>query len=248
MPALTLPGLSVEAELLVLDKDGVLVDFHHLWNAVTRTRADALAAEAGRPGLAGALAELLGLAEDGTVAPGGLLAVGTRAEATIAAATALHQAGLPWAKAREAAFRAFAAADALDLEALCRPLPGAVAAVRALMAAGFKLAIATTDRTEGATRFLASSGLAGCFVAVVGADRVARSKPEPDMFLLACAEAGVSPGRAVMIGDGVVDLQMGREAGAQATIGVLSGVGGAAALAEWAHAVLPDLGAIAASI
>ncbi|MFP5502011.1 MAG: HAD family hydrolase [Candidatus Sericytochromatia bacterium] len=248
MPVLSLPGATVEAELLVLDKDGVLVDFHHLWRAVTRTRAAALAAEAGSPGLAGQLATLLGLAEDGTVAPGGLLATGTRAEATIAAATGLHQAGLPWAAAREAALRAFAAADALDFEALCRPLPGAVAAVKALSRAGFKLAIATTDRTEGATRFLAQSGLTDCFAAVVGADRVARSKPAPDMFMLACAEAGVSPGRAVMIGDGVVDVQMGREAGAAASIGVLSGVGGAAALAEWAEIVLPDLGAIAAAI
>lgn len=245
MPELVIEGTRLEGDLIVFDKDGVLLDFHFLWAAVTRARAAAIAEAAGRPGLAPALLGLLGLEAGDRVRPEGLLAVGTRDESRVAAATLLHQHGLPWHRARAAARLGFETADAgVDRTALTRALPGVPAAARALQAAGWRLAIATTDETDGARHFLGVCGLAALFTSVVGADRVPASKPDPAMFHLACAEAGVAPARALMVGDVDLDLLMGRAAGAAATIGVLSGVGDHALLAPHADYVLRSVAAL----
>ncbi|MEO7839597.1 MAG: HAD-IA family hydrolase, partial [Anaerolineales bacterium] len=51
------------------------------------------------------------------------------------------------------------------------------------------------------------------------------AKPAPDMVTTICARMNVDPGRVIVIGDTVADLQMARSAGAGYVIGVLSGVG-----------------------
>jgi HAD superfamily hydrolase (TIGR01509 family) len=248
VPVLALGERPLDADLIVFDKDGVLLDFHHLWSAVTHARVAALCAVSGIPELESGLLALLGLSREGRVAPGGLLAVGSRQDSTLAAATALHQAGLPWYRARTAAFEAFEQAEgSVDFAQSCRPLPGVVDAIERLHAAGFALAIATTDQSEGAWRFLHHAGIADRFCAVVGVDQVARSKPDPAMFQRACALAGVLPARALMVGDVDLDLLMGRAAGARATIGVLSGVGDAALLAPHADVLLRGVAALAES-
>lgn len=245
MPTLRLGDRAIDAELIIFDKDGVLLDFHHLWAAVTRARIAALCAHPRAEGLAEALRDLLGLDAEDRVAPRGLLAVGSRHDSTLAAATRLHQAGVPWSEARAAAFEAFEAAEReVDFAARCRPLPGVVATVRELAGAGFTLAIATTDQTEGAGRFLELTGLTEHFAAVVGVDQVTRSKPDPEMIAIACARAGIRPERAVMVGDVDLDLRMGRAAGVAATIGVLSGVGDAALLGPHADYLIPDIAAL----
>lgn len=245
MPRLVAGGVGFDAELIVFDKDGVLLDFHHLWAEVTRTRVASLCELSGLA-LQVPLLTLLGLDDDGRVAPGGLLAGGSRQDSTLAAATALHQQGLAWHEARRIAFAAFEAAEArVDYGAFARPLPGVVEAVEALHCAGWKLAIATTDQTVGALRFLDRFGLRDRFEAVVGVDQVARSKPAPDLFLRACELAGVAPERAVMVGDLDIDLRMARTAGGGGAIGVLSGVGDAELLAPHADVVLPGVGSLA---
>jgi phosphoglycolate phosphatase len=236
---------AIDADLIVFDKDGVLLDFHGLWVEVTRARVAALCGLSGLD-LAGPLTALLGIDAAGRVAPGGLLAGGSRQDSALAAATALHQAGLAWPEARRVAVAAYEAAEgAIDWATLARPLPGVVESLVALHEAGFALAVATTDQTAGAVRFLEGLGLAGRFAAVVGVDQVAASKPAPDLFLRACALAGVAPERAVMVGDLDIDLLMGRAAGAAATIGVLSGVGDDALLSPHADWVVPGVGALA---
>lgn len=247
MPVIRLGDRPLEAELLVLDKDGVLLDFHHLWRAVTEARVTALCNAAGQLELAGRFMILLGLDEAGRVSPNGLLAVAPRPEATIAAATGLHLwAGMPWLAAREAAHAAFATADAaVAFEQQARALPGAIEAVQVFKAMGVKLAVATTDRTDNARRFLALVGLDDAFDAVVGADRVAHSKPNPAMFELACQECGVRPERAVMVGDGEMDLLMAKAAGAAGAIGLRCGIGTPEALAPLADGMFADLLALA---
>lgn len=244
MPSLALGDRGCDVDLIVFDKDGVLLDFDHLWAAVTHARVAALCAASGLE-LTLSLGVLLGLDAEGRVAPGGLLAGGSRHDSTLAAATALHQAGLSWHVARKTAFSAYEDADAaIDLAALARPLPGVVAAIGRLHAAGFALAVATTDTTRNAERFLAGAGLTARFSAVVGVDQVLASKPAPDLFLRACALSGVSPARAVMVGDLDIDLLMARAAGAAGAIGVLSGVGDAALLGPLADWLIEDLQAL----
>jgi phosphoglycolate phosphatase len=177
------------------------------------------------------------------------LAAGSRHESTVAAALALHQTGLPWHEARARARAAFDQADlAVDFYRTSKPLPGVPEAVRALHAAGWHLAIATTDQTDDAWKFLHLAGIADRFGAVIGADRVGAGKPDPAMFHLACQESGVAPGAAVMVGDLDVDLLMGRAGGARLTAGVLSGVGDPALLAPHADLLVADVPALASEL
>jgi phosphoglycolate phosphatase len=224
--------------LIVFDKDGVLLDFHRRWAAITQARAENLRDHVDPD----AMCRLLGLTEDDRVLPGGLLAAGSRQESMIAAAVAVHQTGLPWHEAMGHARMAFDQADYdVDFDQSSQPLPGVAEAVRALHAAGWVLAIATTDQTDDAWKFLHHVGLADCFRTVIGADRVTVGKPDPGMLILACEKAGFAPEDAVMVGDLDVDLMMGRAAGARLTVGVLCGVGDTMLLMPHADMLCEDV-------
>ncbi|MDB5096703.1 MAG: putative phosphoglycolate phosphatase [Cyanobacteria bacterium RYN_339] len=224
--------------LVVFDKDGVLMDFHRRWAAITHARAEALA-DFVDPEV---MTALLGLTADDRVLPGGLLAGASRQESMVAAAVAVHQTGLPWHEAIGHARMAFDQADFdVDFDQSSQPLPGVVETVRTLHAAGWVLAIATTDQTDDAWKFLHHAGLAECFRTVIGADRVTVGKPDPGMFILACEKAGIAPADAVMVGDLDIDLMMGRAAGARLMVGVLSGVGDTELLRPHADLLMEDI-------
>jgi phosphoglycolate phosphatase len=223
VPQLRAGDLLVEADLIVFDKDGVLLDFYRLWEPITAARAAACAPPDRLPALQALLTRIL---------PGA-----SRGEA-LAAAAAFLAPVRSFAQVRSG----FETADLLvDRAAHTHPLPGAVEAVRRLRAAGFRVAIATTDQTAGAEHFLRVAGLEGQFASVVGVDRVVASKPAPDMVTLCCAEAGVDPGRTVVVGDLDLDLLMGRAAGVAAVIGVLSGVGDAGSLGPLAAVLVASV-------
>lgn len=83
---------------------------------------------------------------------------------------------------------------------------------------GYKLAVATGKARAGLDRVLSATELGGYFVASRCADEAA-SKPSPEMILQLLNELDVSPDKAVMIGDSILDLKMANNAGIDA-IGV----------------------------
>lgn len=87
-----------------------------------------------------------------------------------------------------------------------------------LLAAGWKLGVATGKSDRGLQSCLAAHGIADRFVTLQTADRHP-SKPHPAMLEAALFEAGAQLGDAVMIGDTVFDVDMARAAGVRA-IGV----------------------------
>lgn len=64
-----------------------------------------------------------------------------------------------------------------------------------------KVALASSTRREVVIQELRDGGLLDYFDAVICGDMVARSKPEPDIFLKACEVLGVAPEHAVGIED-----------------------------------------------
>lgn len=70
---------------------------------------------------------------------------------------------------------------------------------------------------------LAHHDIATYFGSVVHQDRVARSKPDPEGFLLVTDELGVFPAETVMVGDSPADIFAGKNGGAYATIGLTHG-------------------------
>ena len=94
-----------------------------------------------------------------------------------------------------------------------RPFPGAFEGVRALRRAGIRTALVTNKIRPLTEAFLASRGLADAFDAVLTGSDVERLKPEPDMLLSALKQLGVSPEKAIMVGDSAYDALAGRRAG-----------------------------------
>lgn len=97
--------------------------------------------------------------------------------------------------------------------------PGARDAIEALAARDdVLLGLATGKSKRGAHAILDLHDLQGRFVTIQTADDHP-SKPHPSMILRALAETGVAAERAVILGDTVYDIEMGRSAGCVA-IGV----------------------------
>ena len=98
------------------------------------------------------------------------------------------------------------------------------------------LGIVTGKSRRGLAAILAHHGYDRTFVTIRTADDCP-SKPHPAMVLECCAETGIAPERAFVIGDSVYDVEMAVAAGARA-IGVSWGYGAPDMLrAAGAHAV-----------
>lgn len=90
---------------------------------------------------------------------------------------------------------------------------GAEAALDALAAAGWRLAICT-NKPEGLARaLLGALGALDRFPVLLGADTLPWKKPDPRHLLEAVALSGGTPGRAVLVGDTVTDRKAARAAG-----------------------------------
>ena len=102
--------------------------------------------------------------------------------------------------------------DAKDADGTAEPLmPGARAALDALEAEGWLLAVVTGKGRRGLHEVLEAHGLLPRFAVLKSADD-GPGKPDPTMLLDAVRETGSSPGRAVMVGDTVFDMGMARRA------------------------------------
>ncbi len=83
---------------------------------------------------------------------------------------------------------------------------------------GWLLGVATGKSDRGLERCLDHHGIKGLFVTLQTADRHP-SKPHPAMVYQALVDAGTDAANAVVIGDTVYDIHMGKAAGTR-TIGV----------------------------
>ena len=90
-------------------------------------------------------------------------------------------------------------------------LPGALAALQAARDAGCRVGLASASRN--AMTVLERLGIVHAFDHVVDANRIARSKPDPEVFLAAALALGVEPADCVGIEDAVAGVQAVRAAG-----------------------------------
>ncbi|MFK2903108.1 beta-phosphoglucomutase [Dyella ginsengisoli] len=114
-------------------------------------------------------------------------------------------------------------------------LPGAQAAIASARAAGMKIALASASRN--APLLLDRLGIAGLFDYVVDAGRIARSKPDPEIFLDAARGLGVAPHDCLGVEDAAAGVDSILAAGMAAVA-----VGDSPALAH-ADVLLPNVAA-----
>ena len=96
---------------------------------------------------------------------------------------------------------------------LLRSYAGIDAALAVLQAAGVHLAVVTSKTHALARRGLSRCGLNGYFDVLIGADDVARHKPDPAPVLAALERLPADPQSAVFVGDSPHDIAAGHAAG-----------------------------------
>jgi len=93
------------------------------------------------------------------------------------------------------------------------PMPGAVALLDALRAAGVPVGLASNSARSFVDRVLGIAGLTGAFDATVAGDEVADPKPAPDVYLAAAALLGAAPERCVALEDSPTGVAAATAAG-----------------------------------
>jgi phosphoglycolate phosphatase len=222
---------------ILFDKDGTLLDFEASWNRVYRELALELAS--GNQELADAMMVTGGLdPATGRIRAGEVLSAGNTIEIARA-----------WFPEREGAdFAALVAhMDAVfhrNGVSYSVPVAGLAETLAALAGMEIAMGVATSDGTAAAKAALAALGVDRYLPHVFGYDSVPKPKPAGDMVHAFAAATRLPVEEIAVVGDNRHDLEMARNAGAGAAVGVLSGAGGEPDLAPLADLLLPDIRAL----
>ena len=239
-------SVQFDADLVVFDKDGTLIEFERMWGRLALAWVEELTADLGET-TEGDLAQEFHRSwgfdlQERQTAPQSPLAIASTAQLQTIAANVLYRHGLSWPEAEDrtrSVFRQVAAG--LPLADLVRPAGDVAGLLGQLQEAGVRVAVVTTDHraeTEQTLRILAIDHLVDRLVC---SDDGLPSKPAPDMLLSACEHLGADPARAAVVGDTMADLLMSKRAGVGLIVAVRTGPGDPALLATHASVVIDSI-------
>jgi phosphoglycolate phosphatase len=233
------PRIAAAApELIVFDKGGTLIGFHDMWRDWAVEMARRLETATGMR-LAEQLFERLEFDPwSGEITHDGPFATSTMDELGELTREFLVKAGLDRDASEETTAAAWFAPDPVRQARPLADLPALLAALRHL---GLKIAVATVDDRAPSEATFTAFGIAEYVDALICGDDGPPVKPAPDMVHALCQATGVPPARAVVVGDSVTDLQMGRSAGAGLVVAVPTGVAPREVLAPHADLILESV-------
>lgn len=90
-------------------------------------------------------------------------------------------------------------------------LPGVAPVLDGLRRRGIKLAVGSSSKNAGT--ILDRCHLTPLFDAVVDGNDISRSKPDPEVFLLAASRSGVPPAHCLVVEDAMAGIESARNAG-----------------------------------
>ncbi|MDH3693456.1 MAG: HAD family hydrolase [Gammaproteobacteria bacterium] len=233
-----------DADLVVFDKDGTLIDFHTLWANRARTSVDSLIEHlSGDDNLRNALHEGIGYdSENHRTVTGGPVATIAISKLMVVATMVLYQAGLDWEQAESAVHASFGktmkqppGADEIV------PLGNVRAVIEKLTTNNVHVAIATTDDRDLTEAALQHLQIDQHFKLVKCGDDDGPLKPSPQVINDIAQHFGVSNQRTAMVGDIPSDLTMARSANCGCLIGIRHGAGDNDALAAVAEIVIDSI-------
>jgi 2-phosphoglycolate phosphatase len=96
---------------------------------------------------------------------------------------------------------------------LTRPFDGMNELLDEIEQAKLIWGVATNKPLRFAEPIMQQLGLAERSAVLVCPDHVSKSKPDPEMILLACTQIGIQPGEVLFVGDDERDIEAGRAAG-----------------------------------
>jgi beta-phosphoglucomutase family hydrolase len=94
-----------------------------------------------------------------------------------------------------------------------QPVPFAIKLLEQLQQYDLKIALATSSRRNKMTMVLKLTGLLPYFEVIVTGEEVSRSKPAPDIFLLAAKKLELPPDQCLVIEDAVNGIKAAKNAG-----------------------------------
>jgi HAD superfamily hydrolase (TIGR01509 family) len=247
MTWLWLGPITFDADLVIFDKDGTLIDFDFAWGRLTVAGVERLVTTlGGNDALRRDLYRSMGYdpqtsRTDGT----GPLATASMERLYTIAATVLYQHGFGWDKA-EAYVENLLKAEmaAIPLSEVVRPAADVKTLVSELRAANVRVAVVTTDDRSPTQQTLMLLGIENQVDFLACGDDQIRLKPAPDAVVNACAHVGVEPACTLVVGDTVTDMLMAERAGAGCRAGVLTGAGSRDSLTARADVVLNSIAEI----
>ena len=217
-------------EAVILDKDGVFVNFQNLWLRVIAYRAQLIAELScdTSPTFAkvrAACIRAMGVDEDDeTVDPMGPSAMPADF-VRLALATALYinkndeDPSFSWSQAFRIVDESMKITrEDLNIVEMSEAIEGSVEKIKELVKAGFKVAVYTSDAEAHATATLEKFGI----TKEISALQAGELKTETNYRSL-CAKLKVKPENTLLVTDSPIDLQAAKDAGAS-TIVVFSGV------------------------
>jgi phosphoglycolate phosphatase len=114
---------------------------------------------------------------------------------------------------QDALLERFKAQYAANVCVATRPYPGVVEALERFAADGTPLAVVTNKPGDLSRALLGALALDRFFADILGDGDGFPRKPSPEIALHVCARHGISPAEALLVGDGLPDVRLGRAAG-----------------------------------
>ena len=212
-------------KLIIFDKDGTLTDLYKYWSVIASIRSSLICKELGlQTSYVNRISEVMGLdLVNHRFRPEGPIGVKKRTDVLDAVVAFLKDEG--YGDCRAVCEKAFAEADIeanLRLFEMLEVIPGAREFIEKVKGKCL-IAVATADNTARAKIVLDKVGLTS-FDFIAGGDLAKKSKPDPEIILIILEKLGILPEEAVIIGDAPADLQLAKNAGLKAGIGVATGV------------------------
>jgi phosphoglycolate phosphatase len=244
MTWLWLGSITFDADLVIFDKDGTLIDFEYAWGRQTVEAVERLVETVkGDNRLRQDLYRSLGYDPQGhRTAATGPLATASIGKLCTIAAVVLYQHGFDWDEAEAHSRGPFEAGlTSIPLTELVRPTADLKSLFGDLRQANVRIAVVTTDDRSPTQETMALLGIADQLDFLACGDDQIPLKPAPDAVLNACAHLGTQPAQVLVVGDTITDMVMARRAGAGCRAAVLTGVGGQDSLAAYADVVLASV-------
>ncbi len=247
MALLQIGDVTLDARLIIFDKDGTLLDFEFMWTELARGAVGRIVSQsAGDATLANALYESIGYDWrcGRTCSDGPWAMSGTDQTLTILSNT-LYRHGLSWLSAERMVHAVWEeVCTPVALARLTRPTADLPRLFAGLRQAHVRTAVDTADAAEATRHSLEALGILDLIDVLVAGSATVPSKPAPERLLRTCQQLAIEPAQTVIVGDTSYDLVMGARAGVGLKVGVLSGAGTRTQLEPLADVIVDSVGDI----
>ncbi len=219
-------------KLILLDKDGTLIDIHHYWGSMIKKRAIAIIDRwfddrSDQAKIANGIIDKLGFdLQSNHMKPEGPVGVKPRRIVVETAQQVIETNGVN--KSLEEVEDLFKLVDedtAENITSFLKLLPGVKDFLVNCQNNNVTLAVVSADLTERVRLALATLKIDQYFAEIVGGDLVPCGKPAPDSARKALELCQLSVWQTASIGDHPVDMEMGIRASIPCNIAVLTGLG-----------------------